>query len=68
MAAVVVVVVVRPVLASDLPRSHRGLGQVQVQVFKPDVLVVLSQRGRRAPDGTEVNNRLRGKERTGKGT
>lgn len=68
MAAVVVVMMVRPVLAPDLARSHRGLGQVrpfQIEVFEPGVLVMLRQRGRRAPYGTEINNRLgKGRETT----
>lgn len=70
MAAVVVVVMVCPVLAPDLARTHRGLGQVgsfQIEVLEPGVLVMLRQRGRRAPYGTEVNNRLR-KERRRPGT
>lgn len=62
MAAVVVVVVVCPVLAPDLARTHRGLGRVrpfQIEVLEPGVRVMLCQRGRRAPYGTEINNRLR---------
>lgn len=62
MAAVVVVVMVCPVLAPDLARTHRGLGQVrslQIEVFESGVLVMLCQRGRRAPYGTEINNWLR---------
>lgn len=66
MTAVVVVVVVGSVLAPDLPRAHQGLGQVgpfQIQVFEPDILVMLRERGRRAPYGTQVNDRLGGEKR-----
>lgn len=62
MTAVMVMVMVRPVLAPNLAHTHRGLGQVvpfQIEVFEPVVLVMLRQRRRRAPYGTEINNRLR---------
>lgn len=68
MAAVVVVMVVGSVLALDLPGSCGGLGQagpLQVVLPQPDLMVVLRcQRGRRASDGTEVDDRLWGGEET----
>lgn len=66
MAAVVVVMMVCSVLAPDLSRTHQWLGQIrpfQIEVFKPDVLGVLCQRGCWPPYGTEINNGLRRKEK-----
>lgn len=60
MAAVVVVMVVGSVLALGLGQA----GPFQVVLRQADLLVALRrQRGCRASDGTEVNDRLRGRER-----
>lgn len=68
-AAVVVVMVVSSLLTLALARPGRRLGHLgPLQVVRPQpvlVLVLLRQRGCRASDGTEVNNGLRGRRRTG---
>lgn len=65
MAAVMVVMVVSSLLALALARPGRRVGHLGpfqvVGLQAVLVLVPLRQRGRRASDGTEVNNGLRGR-------
>lgn len=65
-AAVMVVVVVSSLLTLALARPGRRVGRLgSFQVVGLQavlVLVLLRQRGRRASDGTEVNNGLRGRQ------